>query len=40
MVDGATVNFTSGSVTVFQNNGDLHGGAILLIEDASIQGQI
>ena len=36
MVDGTTVNFTSGSVTVFQDNSGLHSGAILLIEGASI----
>ena len=36
MVDGATVEFSNDSVTVFQDNSGLHGGAILLIEGASI----
>ena len=36
MVDGATVEFSNDSVTVFQNNSGLHGGAILLIEGAGI----
>ena len=36
MVDGATVEFSNDSVTVFQDNSGLHGGAILLIEGAGI----
>ena len=35
-VDAATVNFGNDSVTVFQDNSNLYGGAILLIEGASI----
>ena len=35
-VDAATVNFGNDSVTVFQDNSGLHGGAILLIEGAGI----
>ena len=35
-VDAATVKFGNHSVTVFQDNSGLHGGAILLIEGASI----
>ena len=36
MVDAATVDFGNDSVTIFQDNSGLHGGAILLIEGASI----
>ena len=36
MVDTATVKYGNDSVTVFQDNSGLHGGAILLIEGASI----
>ena len=36
MVDAATVKFGNDSVTFFQDNSGLHGGAILLIEGASI----
>ena len=36
VVDTATVKFGNDSVTVFQDNSGLHGGAILLIEGANI----
>ena len=36
MVDTATVELRNDSVTSFQDNSGLHGGAILLIEGASI----
>ena len=36
MVDAATIKFGNDSVTVFQDNSGLHGGAILLIQGASI----
>ena len=36
MVDGATVEFGNNSVTVFQNNCGLYGGAISMIENARI----
>ena len=36
MVDIATTELRNGSVTSFQDNSGLHGGAILLIEGASI----
>ena len=36
VVDAATVKFCSDSMNVFQDNSGLHGGAILLIEGASI----
>ena len=36
LVDGATVEFGSDSVTLFQNNSGLYGGAISLIENAKI----
>jgi len=36
VVDGATAEFSNDSVTVFQNNSGLHGGAILLISGAWI----
>ena len=35
-VDGATVNFSNDSMTIFENNSGLHGGAISLIDGANI----